>query len=91
MDWSEWLQDAGSGLLKAGTDIYKTKTATNAQIQIANASNLTQLQGLQMQMQYGSTGLPYAEGRPNISGATGIPPMWLLIGGIALVVVMVKN
>lgn len=91
MDWTDWLQNAGSSLLATGTDIYKTKTQTNAQIQIANAANLTQLQGLQMQMQYGANGLPYVEGRPNMSGATGIPPMWLLIGGVVLAVVLVKN
>lgn len=91
MDWSEYLQNVGKTLLDTGADVYRNKSATNSQIQLANTNNIAQLQALQMQMQYSPFGQPYIEGQPTMNGANTIPMSWLLIGGALLAVVLVKS
>lgn len=86
MDWEKWLGNVGTSLVDGGI-----KYANNAQqIKANNTANLMQLQSMQMQA-YNNWGEPYIQGQPVQGGIGGIPPLFLLLGAIGLVVVMVKN
>ena len=78
--WESWVQNIGGSLIK-----------TVAQ---AKYSAPVELQKMQMQA-YGPYGQPYYEGQPNRNegGALGlgIPTSWILIGGVVLAVVLLKN
>lgn len=86
MDWENWFGNLGTTIVDGGI-----KYANNAQqIKANNTANLLQLQSMQMQA-YNNWGEPYIQGQPVQTGLFGgIPPL-LLIGGIVLAVVMVKN
>lgn len=86
MDWESWFGNLGNTLVDGGI-----KYAQNdQQIKANNTANLLQLQAMQMQA-YNNWGQPYIQGQPVQGGIAGIPPVLLLVGAAALLVVMVKN
>jgi hypothetical protein len=75
--WETWIQDVGKSYIQ---------TRTEAQYKAP-----IELQKMQLQA-YGPFGQPYLEGVPNgaVPNIGGIPT-WMVLGGVALVVVLALN
>lgn len=74
--WESWLQGIGKTVISSAVE--------------AKYKQPYELQKMQLQ-QRGMYGDPYIEGVPSFNGGAGIPASWLLIGGVILAFVLVKN